>query len=376
MGTGHANAAFAVLAALRSLEPGIEGHVVNSFQYANQWLGRMMEDGYHQLLKSFPTLYGLLYENREKPNTVSAIRRWLNHLMAGSFKNLLEEFRPQAVVCTHAFPAGLMSVVKEKFGINVPSLGVITDFVVHPYWVHNNLDRYAVANHDMARQLISRGIDSEAVRVTGIPIDPRFGRAEAVEPLRQRLAVNSGLPVVLVMGGGLGMGPVGRIVRALKRIKRAMHVVILTGKNDKLRERLNHELERLPHLAARVQVLGYVENVFDYMHAADLLVTKPGGLTSAEALACGLPMLIMHPLPGQEMRNAKYLVHHRAAVRVTEENNLPRMLEDMLDNVTALRSMSHSGRRLGRSDAACEAAHLLLDMLCPATDHLRAIASL
>jgi processive 1,2-diacylglycerol beta-glucosyltransferase len=230
----------------------------------------------------------------------------------------------------------------------------------------------------MAKQLVSRGIPSEAIRVTGIPIDPRFGQSIAIEPLRQNLSVNSGLPVVLVMGGGLGMGPVARIVRALKRIRKPMHVVILTGKNEKLRERLQQDIERLPDLPAHVQVLGYVENVFDYMRAADLLVTKPGGLSSAEALACGLPMVIVHPLPGQEMRNSKYLVQHRAAVRVIEEGNLSRIIEDTLSNVTALRSMSHAGRRLGRPDAASQAAGLVLDLLwqAPAEQGLRALASL
>jgi processive 1,2-diacylglycerol beta-glucosyltransferase len=209
-------------------------------------------------------------------------------------------------------------------------------------------------------------VDDAAVRVTGIPIDPRFcipdqARATLKADLRAALHLDGDIPVLMVMGGGLGMGPVGKILRSLQRLQRPMHVVIVTGKNDKLRERLQGAVDGLG--AARVQIFGYIDNVYDYMHAADLLVTKPGGLTSAEALAAGLPMVIVHPLPGPEMRNTKYLLSKRVAVRVAHERSLHRVIEDMLDDPDALHHMREVSRRLACPDSARRAASLVLQLL-------------
>ena len=364
MGTGHSSAAEAILRALQQCDPAIEGRVVDSFRYSSQFLGRVVEDGYLHLLRSFPSLYGLLYERRDPSSTVSRLRKWVNRLVASNFRNLFDTYRPDAIVCTHAFPFGVTSDVRETFGLEVPTLGVVTDFVVHPFWVYRNMDMYAVATPDLARQLTGRGLRRSSVKVTGIPIDPRFSQEPIErEGLREALGVNSGLPVVLVMGGGLAMGPVARILRSLRRISRPMHVVVLTGKNQQLRARLEAQLKGLTDLAAEVQVLGYVENVYDYMRAADLLVTKPGGLTAAEALASALPMLIVSPLPGQEMRNSKYLLGKNAAVRVTNERSLPRVIESMLESPDALRRLQAVSRKLARPDAAHRVASLILELL-------------
>jgi processive 1,2-diacylglycerol beta-glucosyltransferase len=369
MGTGHSSAAEAILRALRERESDVEARIINSFQYASQYVGKVVEDSYIQILKSLPTLYGFLYESRDRKRTVSGWRRWINQRFAGNFKSLVDTFRPNVVVCTHAFPFGVMSAIKEKFSTDVPCLGVVTDFVVHPFWLYENMDMYAVATPELAANLVTRGVDDAAVRVTGIPIDPRFGGPHSRHDLRAKLRLDGDMPVMLVMGGGLGMGPVGKILRSLERIQRPMHVVILTGKNDKLRERLQESASTLS--AARVQTYGYIDNVYEYMHAADLLVTKPGGLTSAEALAAGLPMVIVHPLPGPEMRNTKYLLSKRVAVRVAHERNLHRVIEDMLDDPDALAHMREVSQRLACPDSARRAASLVLQMLGEPTVHMR-----
>jgi len=363
MGTGHSCAAEAILYALNRQGPDLETQVVNSFQYASQRVGKMVEDGYLQLLQSFPTLYGLLYENRESPNTVSGVRRWLTQLFAGNFELLLDSYRPDVVVCTHAFPFGVMSVLRERRGWIPPCIGVVTDFVVHPHWAQANMDRYAVATPELLPQLTGRGIPESAVRVTGIPIDTRFSERPQVAALRERMGLGGGLPVILVMGGGLGMGPVGRVLRSLRRISEPTHVVVLTGKNEKLKARLEAEAVPLAHLPIKVQVLGYVHNVYDYMHAADLLVTKPGGMTSAEALACGLPMVILHPLPGPEMRNAKYLLARRVAVRANNERGLHNAIHDLLQNRSQLERMRALSVRAARPDSARHIAEWVLSLL-------------
>lgn len=363
MGTGHSAAAEATLRALRERHPEIEAQVVNSIQYASQRIGKMVEGGYLHLLKAFPALYGLLYESKERPSSITGLRRFLTRIFATPFRTLIDTWKPDVIVCTHAFPAGVISSIRDRFDMGVPSVGVVTDFVVHPSWVHKNMDAYTVANDDLERQLVARGVDSARVRVTGIPIDPRFGQPSEPQALRARLALNAGLPVVLVMGGGLGMGPVERILKLVRRIERSMHMVVLTGHNERLRERLEEERVRLRDHSVRLQVFGYIDNVYDYMAAADLLVTKPGGLTSAEALASGLPMVIVHPLPGQEMRNSKYLLNKRVAVRAVSETALPRIIEEMLDDVDTLGRMKRVSRDLAAPDSASRTADVVLEVM-------------
>lgn len=363
MGTGHSAAAEATLRALREREPDIEAQIVNSIQYASQRIGKMVEGGYLHLLKVFPALYGLLYESKERQSSVTGLRRLLTRVFAGPFRTLLDTWKPDIIVCTHAFPCGVISSLRDRSGVRIPSVGVVTDFVVHPGWVHKNMDAYAVANDELERQLVARGVDSARVRVTGIPIDPRFGQPLEREPLRRRFGFGDGLPVVLVMGGGLGLGPVERILKLVRRIERPLHLVVLAGQNKRLRERLDDERGRLDGHPVRLKVTGYIDNVYEYMAAADLLVTKPGGLTSAEALASGLPMVIVHPLPGQEMRNSKYLLNKRVAVRAASESTLPRIIEEMLDDSETLRDMQRVSRGLATPDAASRTADLVLEML-------------
>ena len=363
MGTGHSAAAEATLRALREREPDVEAQIINSIQYASQRIGKMVEGGYLHLLKAFPALYGLLYESKERPSSIAGLRRFLTRIFANPFCTLIETWKPDIIVCTHAFPAGVISSIRDRFSLKVPSVGVVTDFVVHPSWVHKNMDAYAVANDDLERQLVARGVDSARVRITGIPIDPRFGMAPEPQALRDRLALHGGRPVVLVMGGGLGMGPVERILKLVRRIQSPMHMVVLTGHNERLRERLDEERQNLDGHPVRLQVFGYIDNVYDYMAAADLLVTKPGGLTSAEALASGLPMVIVHPLPGQEMRNSKYLLNKRVAVRAASDATLPRIIEEMLHDVDALRRMKRVSRDIAAPDSASRMADVLLELM-------------
>ncbi|MHB2020601.1 MAG: MGDG synthase family glycosyltransferase [Candidatus Xenobia bacterium] len=356
MGTGHTAAAANVLDALRRRNPAVEGQIVDAFQLAHSRVGRVMEDGYLQLLKILPQLYAFFYEPKEKPGAVGAVRRWLNQMGVASFAALIESYAPDLIVCTHAFPTGVCTLLKEQQRLSVPVVGVVTDYNVHPFWLSQAVDAYTVPTRELAAMLAGRGISSDRVHATGIPIDTRYGTLPDSAAARQRLGLDGDLPVVLVMGGGLGMEPVGRMLSTLPQLSQPMHLVILAGKNKRLQKKLR---QRAQDGAARVQVHGYVENVHEFMAAADLLVTKPGGLTSSEALASSLPMLIVRPIPGQEQRNTRWLTSHKVAVQVHQDRDLSTAIQDALAAPALLRRMRVRARALGHPEAAFKVADVL-----------------
>lgn len=364
IGSGHSSAALAIQKVLNVRAPDVETLVVNSLYYAHSLVGKVMEDGYLQLLKYFPWLYGFFYERKERSSSaITSLKKLVYNSTAGNFKDLITTFRPSLLVCTHAFPCGVLAAFKEKHHLATPLVGCVTDFVVHPYWLYPNVETYTVAHDDLKKNLVSRGVAAEKVCVTGIPIDSRFAETEDRDALKSALGFDDGRPVILVMGGGLGLGPVEKIVKTVEHLRKPMHLVVFTGRNRRTLARLESSLRRHRNSRVTVHPLDYVDNVPDYMKAADLLVTKPGGLSSSEALACGLPILIVRPLPGQEYRNTRYLVEKKVARRVKGKHHLAVSIEQLLDNPQLLARMKSRALQMAVPDSASRIADIILEKL-------------
>ena len=302
--------------------------MVDSYRYAASLFSKVVSDGYIGMVRTIPQLYGYIYDRAERATVAGGFRVWASEFTARNLRGLIERMQPSAVVCTHAFPCGVMSAYKRLYDPTLPVMGIVTDFVVHPFWIYKNVDAYAVATPEIRAALIGRGIESDRIGVDGIPVDARFGAPPPDRgALRDALGLPRGASVALVMGGGLGLGPLATAVRALARTTVPLLPVVIVGKNRRLERRVVEEARRD---GADVRVLGFVENVFDWMHAADVLVTKPGGLTTSEALAARLPMVLLRPLPGQEERNARYLASRGAALRVAGGGELVRAVDAVL----------------------------------------------
>jgi processive 1,2-diacylglycerol beta-glucosyltransferase len=334
VGEGHRAAADAVRGRLAAR--GIRGEVVDSYRYAASLFSKVVSDGYIGMVRTIPQLYGFIYDRAERATAAGGFRVWASEFTARNIRRLIERTKPSAVVCTHAFPCGVMSAYKRLYDPSLPVMGIVTDFVVHPFWIYKNVDAYAVATPEICAAMIARGIDPERIGVDGIPVDPRFAALPSDRAgLREMLGLPRDAAVALVMGGGLGLGPVAATVRALAAASVPVTPVVIVGKNKRLERRFADEARRE---GGDVRVLGFVENVFDWMHAADVLVTKPGGLTTSEALAARLPMVLLRPLPGQEERNARYLVSRGAALRARNPRELVRVVGAVLhDDATAER---------------------------------------
>ena len=362
------SAALAVKQAMCELSPDTECLLVDTYEHASRFFGKMATQGYIHFVKYLPRLYNFFYEQREKDSTIAGMKSKYTESAAAHLMPLIDSFSPDVIVCTHAFPSGVASLIKESRGI--PVVNVVTDFVVHPFWIHPNSDLYLVGEKSLAAHLSEQGIGSARVEATGIPVDVRFGSTpEKKSEIRRALGLDPDLDTVLVMGGGVGLGPIGWILRALRKVKHPIQVAVLTGTNRGLRKRMERQAARLNRGGAKrsgamrsVKVYGYVNNVYDFMKAADLLISKPGGLTSSEALVAELPLVIAGPLPGPEVRNAAYLAGEKAAVMVKRRKNIARSVDFLFGDRERIARLKERARSMKKPDAARDAARLILEL--------------
>ena len=358
MGVGHVAAANAVCVALRDIDPRSRTQVVDSYKYAALVVSRVVSDGYLRMVKTIPQMYRYIYDRAERATEVGPFRAWAHQFTAGNLRPLIERERPDAIVCTHAFPCGAMAEYKRLYRDAPPVIGIVTDFAVHAFWIHENIEGYCVATEAMRDVMLARGVRPERVAVTGIPVDPRFARAaQPAGAIRERLGLPLDRPIALLMGGGLGIGPLSRTLRAIEEIETPIAAVVIAGRNARVESRVLAAAESVSY---PVRVVRFVDNVYDYMHAADVFVTKPGGLSTAEALAAQKPIVLLKPLPGQEERNVRVLTEWGVAIRARRSNDIPHAIATILTDSERRERMVEAAGRHGRPNAARDAASIIV----------------
>lgn len=364
-GTGHMRVAEALLTAVKEENSGAKVFVLDTFRYASPFLEKLILGTYMEMLKFTPAVYGYLYRGAEKGRPFSGLvkqefNRILNKVAAPRLTKFLQETRPQVVVCTHPFPVGILDQLKRKGFLRVPVMATVTDFTVHPFWIFPEVEAYLVASEDLKEPFCDFGYPPERVHATGIPIDPAFARPVDKERLQKELGLDPQLPTILVTGGGLGMGPLVEVVRRLGESPVRCQLLVITGHNEQLRCKLEHLAGTVSH---PTRILGFVRNIHELMSVAHLMVGKAGGLSCAEALAKGLPMVIVGPLPGQEERNTEYLCRAGAAIRVSKMELLGQEVASLIVDQKRFQDMAAAAARLGRPQAAKEAVALMNSLI-------------
>ncbi|MCD5401066.1 hypothetical protein LR013_00505 [candidate division NPL-UPA2 bacterium] len=356
--SGHHLAALAIERALRELEGSGKVLTVDSLSYTNPRLNQVVQRSYLSLLHNAPEVWNYLYDNPKVARKIAGVKEFINKLSSNRLEKLLDSFSPQAVICTQAFPCGVVAAYKEKRRKNIPLMGVITDYIAHCYWLYDQVDFYAVPHETTKRDLLRKGVAEKKIRITGIPIDPKFGRKQDGNRIAERVSLSPNLPTVLIMGGGQGLGPVEEIVCRLDALTLPFQMIVVTGLNKSLRRDLK---KRESRMTKPVHIVGYVDNIEELMEISDIIVSKPGGLTSAEALAKSLAIVIANCLPGQEERNSQFLVDEGVAIKVDEGKGIAAVVEELLRNSQRLSSLQAKARGLSRPDASSEIAKIALE---------------
>ncbi|HVG29308.1 MAG TPA: glycosyltransferase [Pyrinomonadaceae bacterium] len=353
-GAGHLRAAAAVESALR--EAGAAEEVVNvdTLQYTNKLFRNLYSKAYIDMVNKAPEVLGWLYDALDKPWKNERRRLALDKLNTRPFVRLLEEQRPDICVCTHFLPAEIISWLKAKGRIATRQAIVVTDFDLHAMWLCHHYEQYFVALEETRAHLERLGVPAGKISVTGIPVDPVFSVEKDRREMRERHGLREGVTTILLSAGGFGVGPVEHIVESLLELKSPAQVVALCGRNEELRRRVERvaagRRESAPHVT--VKAVGYTTEMDEYMAAADILLGKPGGLTTSEALVKGLVFCVVNPIPGQEERNSDHLLEEGVALRC---NNLPALaykLDRLLADPARFSRMRESALRLARPRAA------------------------
>jgi processive 1,2-diacylglycerol beta-glucosyltransferase len=356
--SGHHCASLAIERALKAAEPRVETMNINSFNYTNPILEKVINRAYMGVVKRTPEIWDYLYDNPKVVKRTQKLRDIIHRFNTGRLKALLDESKPDAIVCTQAFPCGMIADYKKTFNLSAPLIGVLTDYAPHSYWIYNNVDRYIVPSKETGQKLIDDGIERSRVLDFGIPIDTKFASRHDRAALCSKLGIDSSKKCLLVMGGTQGLGPIKSLVRLLDLSHLDLETIVVTGTNKKLCRWLSGRRFRKKFI-----ILPYAENIEELMQAASVIITKPGGITTAEALAAGLPMLIVHPLPGQEAMNTKFLLKEGVAVKAASPQDVPVLLEELLYNENKLKSMGEKGRSLSKPDSAKNIARLILELI-------------
>lgn len=352
-GAGHLRAAEALEKAFRTSGTAEEVRHVDTLAYTNPLFRRMYSKAYLDMVNTMPEVLGWLYDQLDKPWKNRPTKQAFEKLNTRPFAKLLRKFQPDVAVCTHFLPAEIIAWMRDKDQLDCQQATVVTDFDVHAMWLCRRSEHYFVAIDETRAHLQELGIAPERITVSGIPIDPVFSRPADREAIRLKHGLKPGMTTILVSAGGFGVGRVGGLVASLAKLRHPAQVVAICGRNEELKAKLDKQVAKIPpESRLAVKVLGFTTEMDELMAASDLIVGKPGGLTTSEALARGLVFVIVNPIPGQEERNSDHLLEEGAAIRC---NNLPVLaykVDSLLDDPARLASMRANALRLGRPDAA------------------------
>jgi processive 1,2-diacylglycerol beta-glucosyltransferase len=313
------------------------------------------------VLKVAPEIWESMYDNPDFQKRTKKIRDLLNRGNSRKMEKILREFRPDVVVCTQAFACGVLASWKQTKNLQTPALvGVLTDYVAHRYWAHDKVNLYLAPDEEPRNTLVEQGVEPARVKVHGIPICQHYAALVDKAAVIKALGLRPDLPKVLLMGGSLGLGPMKAVVRHLDKLPQPFDLIAVAGKNKDLVKRLRRKGRRLRH---RTAVLGFAENVHELMSVADMVVTKPGGITTAEALVKQLPMIIINPIPGQEQKNTAFLLAHGVAVQAERAPDVAHYVDEFLRNPVRLQRMRAAARALGKPHAAQAAAEEIVRLM-------------
>ena len=354
VGAGHMRAAEAVAAACRLVVP--EAHVTNIdvLEMTNALFRRVYGKLYIDLVNKAPHVLGYFYDLMDQPSKSKSkrgdrFRLALQKLNLAKFTRFLKSQPWDIVINTHFLPAEIIASLRKRGKLTVPQVTVTTDFETHRLWVNQPCERYFTATPEGGLYLQSWGVPAEDILTTGIPIHPVFSAPKDRAACLAKHGLDGTRPIVLQLAGGFGVGPIAKLFTGLLGIAVQMQLVSISGRNEKLKAEL--EKIRVPE-RHKVKVLGFTKDIDELMQVADLVVSKPGGLTTSETLARGAVMVIVNPIPGQESRNSDYLLENGAAIKVNNTATIAHKITRLLSDSERLAALRANVRRIARPRAA------------------------
>lgn len=365
-GFGHHATAKAVSDMLR--EKGAVVETVDVYAYISKIVKETIDKGYLFTSKHTQELYRLAYllaENRGTGyfSTRMSIINIVNALGATKFARVVNDFAPDAIVCTHVFAAQLVDDLKKRYLLSAPAIGIITDYTLHPYWEEvPRIEFIVTASELLTHRALKKGIAASRILPFGIPIHPKFNQPIALEDARNRLGLALDRPTILMMGGSMGYSDNKKLIQQLELCNLPFQLMVVCGNNKKQYAEMLNMKEQL-HGACTLYPYGFVTNVEEMMSAADCIITKPGGLTVSEALAKNLPMILVNPIPGHEERNVEFLMNNGMACLVTKTFPVDEAVYHLFKSPQRLRTVRETMHAIAHPDATERLCDFILNEL-------------
>ncbi len=363
-GGGHLSAAKAIQ---KHLDDNfeVETELIDCIQYVSKILNRVTTGAYNQMAKNSPALWGKIYANSQR-GVFAHISSRANKMMAVKLKNLIKEKNPDIVVSTHPFSSQMVSYLKRKGKINCKLVTVLTDFAPHDQWLigHEFTDAFCVSNSRMYEYLTNYGIEKKKVHVTGIPLSDKFSKTFDKAKIFKEFDLDENKPVILFFGGGefgLGKDRTLQVLKALIYNLPAYQIIAVSGRNKKMNKGFN-DIVTETNAKTRVKVFDYTNKVPEIMSISSLVVTKPGGLTTSEALASGLPLLVINPIPGQEEENAEFLEKHNVGVWIRKKDDPNVIIQKLFEDKLKLEKMRENTKILAKKNSTKDICEIIMNL--------------
>ena len=359
-GGGHMRASKAIESYMLKQDKDINVKIVDSLLYISPILNKTITSGYVYLATKTPKLYGKLYDLSNKDRKFSNFVTRINNIFANKLLPLIDDFKPDVIITTHPFPTEMVSRLKLKNEINIPLICIMTDYAPHKAWLSEKVDAYIVANDDMVAKMVAQGVSEEHIYPYGIPVDEVFFEEEEKQLVLEELNLDKNLPTILMMAGSFGVANVFDIYANIIDIDLDFQIILVTGKNKKLYNQFEEVVGNSPK---NTKLIYFTNEINKFMQASDIIITKPGGLTVTEALACNIPMAIFDAIPGQEEENAEFLIKHNMAVRISDGNSCREAIVRLLEDNGKLENMKEACKSFDKNDSSKNIFLLLNELI-------------
>lgn len=353
--SGHYRAARALKEAFKIIEPDCKIIAFDGLKYLHPFSSRVINYLYGFTLKNIPSLWRIAYDRETLIKGLNPFKQAVHYFDFPKIEKVIREFRPQIVVTTQAFPCGVMAYFKMRSSFNFYLVGVVTDYWPHGFWIYPEVDKYIVASEEAVGRLVEQGIRKDKIELLGIPIMPKFSQSVSPEKVAGTYGFELGKPALLIMGGGLGIGPIEEVVEALDSSTLDFQMITVCGKNEKLYNWFKDKKFNKP-----LYYFGYSYTVDKFMSFADIIITKAGGITISEALAKKLAIVVVNPLPGQEENNVRFLKERGLILKADKPSLVVKIVEDLLRDRNLLNELKERGYRFSFPRASLDIAEFLL----------------
>lgn len=363
-GGGHLSAANAIRQYIEKNYPEHNVHMIDCMKYINKGVEKISTDAYAFMAKDIPQAWGAVY-TLSNNGPVFHISNFNNKIMSFKLKELFDMYKPDLVISTHPFSTQMTAFLKELKLTNCKLASILTDFASQNQWLvgHKYTDYIFVATSEMKQELVKKEIESSKIYVTGIPLSPKFQQHFDREKIEKNFNLDSSRKHILYFGGGkLGLGKTYNnevLASFMENLGDDYDLVVISGKNDRMYEYFSKEAKESKN-SKFIHVLEFTDSVPELMSISELVVTKPGGLTSTESLASGLPMVIINPIPGQEYENAKYLVENGVGIWIKKEDDANKIIKELLQNKKKLHEMKLNAKFLAKRNSTKNICEILL----------------